>query len=700
MNLSSNIINLNKTDYETPSLFLGQKLGLYDTINKYDPKIMDLFRELRAQDWDEFEFNFTSCNLEFKTCPKAIADILKYTLAWLWEADTISSRSIYAITAPFITFDGLSRYWQRVGDNECVTGDHEVLTPKGWKRIDAINENDKVAQWDYNTRSVTFVQPERIISKDYSGELYHFYDLNKNVSQITTPNHRMPVVYPYWSNDGQPQFKTADEVNYHGGNGLPSSGFIASGGKRLSPQERLYIAVQADGSLCGDKYTGSNTSHLHYRFSFSKERKITRLLYLCGLADWRVTEIDSQTDRDRRNFIVYVPISEYNNQAKTFDWFELDQIGYEWAVDFLDEIKYWDGNITSNGKTRYISTNKSCIDKVVALGHLVGHRCHVTVTPPRYDALMPSGCLSNTKECYQVHITNRQYVTGNSIMKSIIDYSGKVYCLTVPTGYFIVRHNNAVSITGNCLHSATYSEILRNSFDNYDTIIAEVLSIKENLSRLEVVSNILDETYIKSHQYALGMIPNDQDLYNTIYLFCIAMLGLERIQFIQGFTNVFAIVAQSKMFIPIGEAVQKICKDEFENHVRGVKTILEIESRTVRGQIARKSQEEKIKWIISEICNAEKTNAEFIFSEGRELVGLDYELSCKSIDYNSQDVYDFLKLELPFERIKKNPVSFMDKYVNMDSFQGSPQEARKSQYLLGAVVNNTPDDFILEVNEL
>lgn len=36
----------------------------------------------------------------------------------------------------------------------------------------------------------------------------------------------MPVIYPYWMNENQPQFKTAEEAHYHGGNGFPSAGYI------------------------------------------------------------------------------------------------------------------------------------------------------------------------------------------------------------------------------------------------------------------------------------------------------------------------------------------------------------------------------------------------------------------------------------------------------------------------------------------
>lgn len=678
-----NIFNVEKSDYEVSNLFLGEKLGLYDSVNKHHIKIYDWFIKLKSQDWDHTEFDFSPCLTEFKTVDKNISDIMITTLAWQWEGDTVASRTIYAILAPFISSDILNTYFQRVGDNECVTGDHEVLTPKGWKRIDEVTVEDKVAQWDYETHSISFVQPERIIDKNYDGQLYHFHDVVNNVSQLTTPEHRMPVVYPYWANSNQPKFKTAEDVLYHGGNGLPVSGFIKSGGRKLSPQEKLYIAVQADGSLCSEKYTGENTGYLHYRFGFSKRRKIERLLYLCGLAGWNVTEIDSKDSKGIKHFIVYVPINEYNDKAKTFDWFDLDQIGYEWALEFIEELKYWDGNITDSGRIRYISNNKKCIDKVMALVHLVGYRGHVTTIHPRYNVTMPNGCLSNTKEAYQVYITDRNYITGNSIIKSTVDYSGKVYCLTVPTGYFLIRHNNAITITGNCLHALTYSEIVRNSFEDSGNIIRNVMKDQEALKRISIVIDIFEEAYITSHKYALGMVDNGQKTYNVIFMFLVAMYCLERIQFINSFAVTFSI-AHTGTFVPIGEAVKKICNDELTVHAEAIKDILSIELKTKRGQLAFKQCYNKIQQLLDDVVEVEKRWVfEHLFSNGRELTGLNEDILFKNCLYNAEPVYSFFNMKSKYTFPTHNNLKFIENWFQLDKSQESPQESRGGRYLLG-----------------
>lgn len=692
------IFNANKTDYEAPSLLLGKSApGLFDTINKQYPKIWDLYKLMKKLDWDENEFNYSSCNVEFKTCPPSTYDMMIRTLAWQWEADSVAARMVLPVGAPFISSPELLAAWSAVNTNECVTGDHEVLTPKGWIRIDQITQNDKVAQWNYITKEIKFVNPQEIIIKQHDGLMYHFYDGNRNLSQVVTPNHRMPVVYPYWTNEDQPQFKFAQDSHYHGGNGLPTTGYINSGGRRMSAQERLYIAVQADGTICSDNYTGSRTGQKHYRFSFSKQRKIDRLLELCRSANWYVSEMNHSVDvHNLRSFYVYVPLSEYNPLAKTFDWFNLDEIGYEWAMDFLDEIKHWDGNITESGRTRYISSNKECIDKVVALAHITGHRGHVTVIPSRFNVLMPGGCFSDTKEAYQVHITRRPYITGNSVIKTAIDYTGNVYCLTVPTGYFLVRHNDAVSVTGNCLHAAAYSEIVRNSFDDPKEVLSEILKVTESLQRLDTVSESFKKAYLVSHQYALGMVENDQETYNAAYMFVVTMLVLERIQFMASFAITFCI-CDTGLFQPIGKAVQKIAQDEFEVHVQVNKAVIEYEHKTVRGQLAKQQCKTKVQAIVDEVVASEFKWLGYMFSDGRELVGANADLLKKWVLFNAKEIIEIFELDSKHELPKVNPLKFMENWLNIGKTQPSPQEQANGQYKLNVMVrDDAMQDFAVD----
>lgn len=689
--LLSSMFNASKTqeEYSNTPLFLGAEPGLFDTINKQYPKIWDLYKEMKSLDWDANEFDYSQCNIDFKNSPKDVADIMIRTLAWQWEADSVASRSIVAAFAPFVTNSELWAAWGRISDNECYTPDHEVLTPTGWKHIADVTLEDKVAQWKYSTSEVTFVNPISIIKKDYSGEVVSFSAESGNISQVVTPNHRMPVVYPYWKGQSQPEFKLAKDVKYHGGNGFPLSGTLHSG-RGMTPQERLYVAVQADGSLCSEKYTGANTGMLHYKFTFHKKRKIARLLELCEQAGWEVRELDVKVDErhkgTRRTFYVYVPVEQFRRDAKDFSWIDFSKISKQWALDFIDEIRHWDGTTTKIGRVRYSSGNKSCIDSVVTIAHLAGYRAHITNIAERTNVLMPNGCYSDTKAAFQVYITPRSYIPGNTVIKEVKEYSGMVYCLSVPSSFFMVRRNGVVSVGGNCVHSTTYSEIVRMSFDNPKEVLGQILSVKESLERLEAVGKIFKELSVKGKQYGLGLIEADQDLYNSIYVAVCTMLILERLQFMASFAITFSI-ADSGVFQPIGQAVRKICTDELTVHAELDKEIIRIENKTERGVLAKHQTKEQVKKVFLEVIASEIKWSEYLF-DGRQLAGVNSDVLKQWVLFNAKDVARFLDIETELEFPKENPMPWLENWIDINKQQAAPQEQDLAQYK----VNNTFND--------
>jgi len=229
------------------------------------------------------------------------------------------------------------------------------------------------------------------------------------------------------------------------------------------------------------------------------------------------------------------------------------------------------------------------------------------------------------------------------------------------------------------LHSATYSEIVRSSFDDPSEIIAEVLKVEEAMARMTSVSRVFSEAYKASHMYALGMIENNQDTYNKAFMVFVALLCLERIQFASSFAVTFAI-CDTGMFGPIGKAVQKIAQDELEVHAEFDKRVITAELKTERGQIAMEQCADQIKDLVDEVVNGELDWTEYLFSEGRELVGLNKSLLSQWALFCSKPVYRFLKVKSEHTLPKSNPLKFMENWLDISKTQASPQEQDNGQY--------------------
>lgn len=237
------------------------------------------------------------------------------------------------------------------------------------------------------------------------------------------------------------------------------------------------------------------------------------------------------------------------------------------------------------------------------------------------------------------------------------------------------------------VHAATYSEIVRMSFDNPHKVLTTILSVKESLSRLDTVGKVFGETYTLAHKYALGEVENDQELYNAVYTTIATLLMLERIQFMASFAITFTICG-SGLFQSIGKAVQKIAQDELEVHCELDREVLRTERRTVRGKLAHEQTAPRIKEIFEEIVNSECVWVDYLFSEGRSLTGTTADLVKQWVLYNAKSVSDFLQIETDIKMPRLNPIPSMENWLNMNKQQAAPQEQDLVAYKVGSVVHD------------
>lgn len=252
------------------------------------------------------------------------------------------------------------------------------------------------------------------------------------------------------------------------------------------------------------------------------------------------------------------------------------------------------------------------------------------------------------------------------------------------------------------VHGLTYSEIVRMSFDDPKVVLDEVLKVEESVTRLSKVAEVMAKTHKVAHMYALGMVEDTQETYNAAFMFTAAMLVLERIQFMSSFAVTFTI-CDTGMFQPIGRAIQKIAQDELEVHVELDKAILRNEATTERGQIAFEQCKDDIQALIDEALLQEISFIDYLFSEGRSLVGFTPEIGKKWSAFNARDVYNFFRLQpsqhvldkIPGKRLPAtNPHRLMERWLDLGKLQGSPQEEKNPQYKVGVIQRDDDDaDF-------
>lgn len=324
----------------------------------------------------------------------------------------------------------------------CLERGTEVLTLKGWKKIDEISVNDTVAGFVPETSTIVWENPTSTTSH-FEKNIYRFgYKAERGFEIRVSSEHRMLI------QDGQThkyEVITANKLKTGKWKNIPASG-KGSGNDRLTMEERLYIALQADGTVRKKK-----NGEYYCRIRVKKERKKERLKWICQNVSIETREL-------------YCP--GYYGVSFTLDFngkdfwgtFGTPAMPYTKATEFIDELVKWDGwEGTRNGTAGrcYYSSNKKDIDFVQAVCVQANLGSHWTTCERRYrdwgkwhKSQKPSRDVRNN---YNLEIKKRSFYGLQTMDKSIEEYNDLVFCITVPSSFFVARNKKGDPfITGNC----------------------------------------------------------------------------------------------------------------------------------------------------------------------------------------------------------------------------------------------------------
>lgn len=279
---------------------------------------------------------------------------------------------------------------------------------------------------------------------------------------------------------------------------------------------------------------------------------------------------------------------------------------------------------------------------------------------------------------------------------SVIEIIGPVSSATeIRVGYTRIADNEN-------LHAMTYSEITKGSFENPNEILQEVLSIRQALGRLSVVSEVFDRAMTMVYKYRLGELPYSQLLYNAVMMMIVTLYIMERVQFMQSFAITFGI-CDTGVFTNIGLAVQLICRDEYTNHVPFNQGVIAIELATDRGQVFFAQCQEHIRAVLRAVYKQESNGVEYLYEDGNDIVGITKKRLHDNLRYNMTAPIMFLGQQDHFTDLvlETNPLPFMNDWINMDEAQQSNQEQHNNQYSAGAVsVNNVGSVPVMDLGLL
>ncbi len=369
---------------------------------------------------------------------------------------------------------GLFRFYGASTGRWCLTGDHEVLTPGGWVRLDEW-KGGQIAVW--NTQEQISFQTAKALAFDYSGDMVHFQ--SQRINQIATPDHTMPV----WGKSGWENKTIAQML------AAKSRWKLAFTGKK-NPSEslnndelRVLIMTQADGC-----YTESSL-----RFRFKKLRKVERCKTLLRRVGVRFTQ---QENSDDSKVIVIrkkdLPLWLRMFENKTFGWWLLN----ESADVIFDELEYWDAYRCGPNSIQYSTVNRQNAEIIQACAVLSGRTATL---------LSKARSKDNWKTAYIVNIWNTPGAYHDFRQQpTTVKYTGKVYCAETSTGYFMTRRNGTVWVTGNSGRGIQPQNLPQNHLSDLDT--ARALIRQQDLESVEMLYD--DPADVLSQLIRTAIVPS------------------------------------------------------------------------------------------------------------------------------------------------------------------------------------------------
>ena len=303
----------------------------------------------------------------------------------------------------------------------------ELLTKTGWVNLENIKIGDEIATAHIDDLSITF-SPVRDIVPIKEQDVYAIRDL------LATSDHRIL----HYNQNGRQHVYLFNEIFDSKVGYLPNAGFYKGPGIDMTNDEiELMIALQADGHYMYDNRIWINGTRIktdvkkYYgiEFHLKKERKIKRIIELLNACEYKYN-LNNKSDGSvsvrsyDKSFMHFASIHLHD---KKFIW-DIIEMSPSQAKFFIDKLPFWDGSIENNS---YYSVEKSNIDIVSAIASING-----------------IGVLRQTDPIHSVFFKKSKRSLGIGVKKRIP--RKKVSCVTVDSGFILIRQDKRTTIVGNC----------------------------------------------------------------------------------------------------------------------------------------------------------------------------------------------------------------------------------------------------------
>ena len=314
----------------------------------------------------------------------------------------------------------------------CLSEDTEVLTPDGWRTHDEITDGDDVVAFDPGEETFNVEATNRVFRYDHDGEMVRF--TSPHTDQLLTPNHRVL----HRKGGG---WKTSYAGGFYGYTELP----VIHGAKENTSRG---TGRNAGSNVCELREHVSQAAGPGGREQLLRS-KLLRRVGINGRGDSRTpTEHSTEGGEVPRG----AGTTERGNERREQPGVE----GRRYLQASKGELQAGDygsvpARVRGNGAGERVRAGTP-----LEGGKGVGAAAHVhgsgTPQGPRQSQqrLREFGAVAQQPATQVSRGEPRGVPVGTTVARtSRVAYSGTVWCVNVPSSYFVARRNGKVFITGN-----------------------------------------------------------------------------------------------------------------------------------------------------------------------------------------------------------------------------------------------------------
>lgn len=324
----------------------------------------------------------------------------------------------------------------------CLSDDTEVLTPNGWKTYKTLNIGDDVYSFNKNKKCIENDKVLHKVEYEYDGDLIHFD--GRNISQLLTPNH-LTLYQEHYRYKNNNKYNTWSEYKEDISKNIKQNTRIPL----IYPIDRNIQYNISNGiiSLIGWVITEGHKPKDCKGLYISQDERKYKLIKKC--LDEEQIDYSLKYRKDKKYYSFY--IKSHENFRKYFDKDDVHLIPM-WMLQKLSneqlEILYTsiiegDGHKYSDTYHTFRCYREDNIERFLHLCSLLGYVAQKSKRGTDVYITIP-------KNSKRISEDGRRH---SKLMKSNIKkqkYNGIVWCPTTNNGFIVIKHNNKISITGNC----------------------------------------------------------------------------------------------------------------------------------------------------------------------------------------------------------------------------------------------------------